>query len=45
MRYEIVANKGNDTVYFKTFNKTDAYIKDWELRLQGYKTKLIINEK
>jgi len=45
MRYEIVANKGNDVVYIKTFNEIEATIKEWELRLRGYKTKLIINEK
>lgn len=45
MRYEIVANKNNDTVYFKTFNKLDAYLKEWELKMQGYSTKMIVNEK
>ena len=45
MRYEIVANKGNDVVYIKTYNEIEATIKEWELRLSGYTTKLIINEK
>lgn len=45
MRYEIVANKGTDTVYKKTFNPVEAQIIEWELRMNGYKTKMIINER
>lgn len=45
MRYEVVANKGNDVVYIKSYNEIEITIKEWELRLSGYKTKVIINEK
>lgn len=45
MRIEIVANKEKDTVYIKTYNEIEAQIKEWELRMNGYTTKVIKNEK
>ena len=45
MRYEIVAHKQKDTVYKKTYNPVKAQITEWELRMKGYTTKIIINEK
>lgn len=43
MRIEIVANKGTDTIYFKTLNEVEALIKEWELRMSGYTTKVVRN--
>lgn len=43
-RYEITAHKGNDLVYKKTFNKVEAVITEWELRMSGYKTKMTITK-
>lgn len=43
-RIEIVANKGTDTVYIKTYNEVEATIKEWELRMNGYTTKVVTNE-
>ena len=43
-RFEIVANKKNDTVYFKTYNEVEYVIKAWELKKQGYTVKGIITE-
>lgn len=45
MRYELIANKGNDVVYKKTYNLVEAQIIEWELRMTGYKTKIVINER
>lgn len=48
MRYEITAyNKNNkkDIVYIKTNSQVEATIREWELRMSGYNTKIIINEK
>ena len=43
-RFEIVANKKNDTVYIKTYSEVEYTIKAWELKKQGYKVKGIITE-
>ena len=43
-RIEIIASKGKDVVYKKTFNPIEAQIIDWELRMQGYKTRIVVNE-
>lgn len=43
-RYEIVAHKGTDVIYKKTFNQVEAVITEWELKMQGYTTKMVITE-
>lgn len=44
-RFEIVANKGNDTVYKNCKdNEVEAILIDWELRMKGYNTKIVKNE-
>lgn len=42
MRYEITAHKDKDVVYKKFSSETEARIAEWELRMSGYKTKIII---
>lgn len=44
MRYEIVAHKQRDIIYNKTYNPVEAHIIEWELKMKGYITKLVINE-
>ena len=43
-RFEIVAHKGSDVVYRKTFNEVEATIIEWELKKSGYETKVVITE-
>ena len=43
-RYEIIASKGNDINYIKTYNPIEAQVKEWEYRMAGYKTKTVITE-
>ena len=44
-RFEIVGNKGNDVIYKNCKeNEIEARLIDWELRMKGYETKLVINE-
>ena len=51
MRYEIVAynenskRKDKDAKYIKTYSQVECIIKDWELRMLGYTTKIVVNEK
>ena len=45
MRIEVLARKDNETVtvYRKFYNELSATIFEWEMRMQGYKTKEVIN--
>ena len=45
MRIEVLARKENETVtVYKVFNnELDAVFYDWEMRMQGYKTKVVKN--
>lgn len=43
-RYEVTASKGKDINYIKTFNPVEAQIREWEYRMSGYKTKLVVTE-
>ena len=47
MRYEIIARKENETTskYIKTYNPVEMKIIEWELRMNGYKTRVVVNEK
>lgn len=51
MRYEIVAynenskRKDKDAKYIKTYSQVECIIKDWELRMLGYTTRIVVNEK
>ena len=44
-RYEVTASKNKDINYIKTFNPVEAQIREWEYRMSGYKTKLVVTEK
>lgn len=41
MRFDIVANKGKDVVYKTTYSEVEAIIIEWELRMSGYKTRVV----
>lgn len=45
MRIDILARKENETTtIYKVFNnELDAMLFDWEMRMQGYKTKVVKN--
>lgn len=43
MRIEIIARKENETVYRKFDNEVFATIFEWEMRMKGYKTKVVCN--
>ena len=45
MRIEVLARKENETVtvYRKFDNEVSATIFEWEMRMNGYKTRVIVN--
>lgn len=44
MRIDILARKENETTIYKVFdNVMDAMFFEWEMRMQGYKTKGVTN--
>lgn len=43
-RYEVVASKGKQVIYKKSFNPVEAQITEWDLKMSGYKTRLVITE-
>ena len=46
MRIEVLARKENETTtIYRVFNNTmDVMFFDWEMRMQGYKTRVIVNK-
>lgn len=46
MRIEVLARKENETVtVYRNFdNEVSATIFEWEMRMQGYKTKVVDND-
>ena len=45
MRIEVLARKENETatVYRKFYNEVSATIFEWEMRMKGYKTRVVVN--
>ena len=45
MRIEVLARKENETftVYRKFYNEVSATIFEWEMRMKGYKTRMVVN--
>ena len=45
MRIEVLARKENETVtvYRKFYNEVSATIFEWEMRMKGYKTMVVVN--